>query len=191
MSYGKLKGVDSLEYSLKLLIGEFPKSEVTPLANDILMSIKKQKNPEIFNNPDKSVFNADTFNINFENEHFIISIVPDDPKIVNAYKTNIDVFNQKYYPSKQFNLASNIFNEGKQLVILKSFNSAQEAVTYLENLNNDKDVFKDTVKKELIESYPILGGNLPILYKKKNVGSYKLFYDDNYKKFVGQGQKPQ
>jgi hypothetical protein len=45
----------------------------------------------------------------------------------------------------------------------------------------DTDVFKDEVKKELIEIYPILGTNLPYLYKKKNIASYKIFYLDNYK----------
>lgn len=189
MSYGKMKGVDSLEYGLKLLVASYPKSDVTPLANDILLSIKKQKNPEMFNPNDPSKINTDTFNVNFDGEHFFIAIVPDDSKIASAFKTNLDAFNTKYFTSKQFNLTSNLFTQGKELVILKSFANAQEIMSYLENFNTDKDIFKGDVKKEQVEVYPILASNLPLLYRKKNLGSYKLFYQDNYKKFNPSGQK--
>jgi len=187
MSYGKLKGVDSLEYSLKLLVANYPKSEVTPLANDILLSIKKQKSPDMFKPAEPGKLQADTFSLNFDAEHFLIAIVPDDPKIANSFKTNLDAFNTKYYPSKQFNLTSTLFGQAKQLIILKSFANAQEVMSYLENLNNDKDIFKAEVKKELIDIYPILATNLPYLFKTKNAEGYRLFYLDNYKKFLGKG----
>jgi hypothetical protein len=122
--------------------------------------------------------------VNHDAEHYVIAVVPDDPKIANTFKINIDAFNQKYFSAKAFNISSNLFGQGKQLVIVRPFTNAQEAATYLETLNNDKDVFKGEVKREMVELYPILGTNLPFLYKKKNIESYKLFYQDNYKKFI-------
>jgi tetratricopeptide (TPR) repeat protein len=183
LSYGKIKGIDSMEYSLKLLTANYPKSEVTPLANDILLSIKKQKNPEMFKPSQPGLAPADTFAVNFDGEHFFIAIVPDDPKIANAFKSNLDAFNTKFFPSKSFSLNSNLFGANKQLVILKSFASAQEIMSYMDSFLADKDVFKDEVKRDMVEVMPILAGNLPFLYKKKNVEGYKLFYLDNYKKF--------
>ena len=189
MSYGKLKGIDSLEYSLKLFTASYPKSDPAPLANEILLSIKKQKHPEMFRSPDSGVFNADTFNVAFDNEHFFIAIIPDDAQISNAFKLSLDAFNTKYYSTRQFQINSNIFKDGKQLVILKSFLNAQEVMGYLDNFNSDKEIFKGEVKKEMVDVFPILATNLPFLYKKKNIDAYRLFYTDNYKKFVNSGQK--
>ncbi len=181
LSAGKLKGIDSLEFYLKLLVAKHPQSEVTPLANDILLSIKKQKNPELFKSAEPGKLQLDTFTVNQDAEHFIIAIVPDDAKISDAFKIRLNTFNNTYYSSKVFNSNSNLFGNSKQLIVLKSFANAKEVVDYYENLIKDPELFKDEVKKELIEIYPILGTNLPVLYKKKNVEGYKLFFKDNYK----------
>lgn len=181
LSAGKLKGMDSLEFYLKLLVAKHPQSEVTPLANDILLSIKKQKNPELFKSAEPGKLQLDTFTVNQDAEHFIIAIVPDDPKIADSFKIRLNTFNNTYYSSKTFNSNSNLFGNNKQLIVLKSFANAKEVVGYYENLIKDPDLFKEEVKKEMIEIYPILGTNLPVLYKKKNVEGYKLFFNDNYK----------
>jgi tetratricopeptide (TPR) repeat protein len=183
MSLGKLKGVDSLEFNLKLLVANHPKAEVTPLANEILLSIKKQKNPELFKPAEPGTQKTDTFSVDFDSEHFIVAILPDDPKVSNVFKNNLDVFNSKFYTAKQFNITSNLFGQGKQLIILKPFGNAKEAISYFENLNSDKDIFKGEVKKEQIDLIPILGTNLPLLYKNKNIEGYKIFYKETYKKF--------
>lgn len=181
MSVGKTVGVDSMEVELKLLVGRYPKSDVAPLAFDILESIKKQKHPELYLKSGEIKINPDTFNVKMDSEHFIIAIVPDEPKVADAFKTNLDAFAVKYYSSKQFNLTSSLFGDKKQLVILKSFTKASEAIGFYDYLMNDKDVFKGDVKKELIDIYAISVDNLPILFKKKNPQAYKQFFDDHYK----------
>ncbi|MCW3077830.1 MAG: tol-pal system protein YbgF [Bacteroidetes bacterium] len=185
LSTGKVKGIDSMEVELKLLVINFPKSEVAPLANDILMSIKKQKNPDMFKPSEPGKIQTDTFGVNFDAEHFLIALVPDDPKIADAFKTSLNAFSTKYFSTKQFNMTSNLFNNEKQLVILKSFANADEVVAYYDYLLNDKDVFKSPLKRELFEIYPISAANLPFLFKTKNIKGYELFYNDNYKKFSG------
>jgi len=185
LSLGKLKGVDSMEYFLKLLVAKFPKSEITPLANDILVSIKKQKNPDLYKPTEPGKTQLDTFLVNMEAEHFLIALVPNDPKIANSFKNNLDIFCTKYYSSKQFNLTSTIFgvNETNQLVLLKTFTNANEIMNFYTNVVKDPDIFKGDVKKEMIDIYPILASNLPFLYKKKNTEGYKLFFADNFKIF--------
>ncbi|MFO0358307.1 MAG: tetratricopeptide repeat protein [Sphingobacteriaceae bacterium] len=182
MSAGKTKGIDTLEAGLKQLVALYPKSEITPLATDILTSIKKQKNPEMFGDaPKEKVLNKDTFQINLTSEHFIIALCPDDPKIANGFKTKLDVFCKKYYSAKVFNITSTLFGTKMQMVILKSFTDATESSKFMENLNNDKDVFTAEVKKEMFTILNIAAENLPMLYKKQNVNGYQLFYNDNYK----------
>ncbi len=181
MSLGKLKGTDTLEKELKLLVGKYPNSEVTPLANDVLMAIKKQNNPDLFQPSKPGEAAKDTFVVNLESEHFLFVVCPDDPKILNAFKSKLDAFNANYYAEKTFKSSSSLYGNGKQLVIYKSFPSAKEAYAYYKNLNTDPEVFKDGVIKELFEFYPIAAENLPLLYKKKNTAGYAMFFLDNYK----------
>jgi len=182
MSTAKLNGPDSLEYALKLLVAKYPNSDVSPLSNDILLSIKKQKNPELFSdkNPNKTA--VDTFNIDFEAQHFVLAVIPDNSSITQALISNIGNFNTTYYSDRKFEVNSNIFTNGKQLVLIKFFDNAKASINYFENMKNDPEVFKGVVKKEEIILLPILASNIPFLYKKKNIEAYKLFYDDNYKK---------
>jgi tetratricopeptide (TPR) repeat protein len=181
MSLGKLLGADTLEFYLKLLVAKHPNADVTPLANDVLLAIKKQRNPDMFKPIQGGQASLDTFLINFEAEHFLIAVLPDDPKMSDAFKTNLNAFNTKYYSAKQFNLTSNLFGSGKQLIILKAFSGAQEAVSYFANVSNDPQMFNVTITKQSVEMFPILASNLPFLYKKKNPEAYKQFYEDNYK----------
>lgn len=181
MSLGNLSGLDTLEYSLKLLVARYPNSDLVPLSNDILLSIKKQKNPELFREAEPGKAKTDTFSVNFEGEHFIMAVTPDDPKIVDGFKANMGTFNSTYYSEKKFEITSNLFGDGKQLILIKTFANAKEAVNYYDNLQSDPQVFKGDVKKEQLIVVPILKDNLPLFYKKKNTEGYKLFYDDNYK----------
>lgn len=187
MSSGKIKGVDTLEKELKLLVGKYPNSEVTPLAQDVLMAIKKQKNPEMFQTSTPGAA-KDTFMVNFDAEHFLAVVSPDDPKISDAIKNNINTFNQSYYSEKQFKSSSTLFGGGKQIYILKSFSTGKEAYTYYQNLMKDPQVFSGTAKKELFEIFPISSDNLPLLYKKKNPEAYFIFFSDNYKSLEGSNQ---
>ncbi|MEI6021811.1 MAG: hypothetical protein WCR21_11840, partial [Bacteroidota bacterium] len=118
MSAAKLNGTDSLEYALKLLVAKYPTSEVTPMGNDILLSIKKLKNPELF--ADKSNKSAtDTFNLDFEAPHFVLAVTPDNSTVTQELIANFGNFNSIYYSDKKFEITSNIFGTGKQIVIIK------------------------------------------------------------------------
>ncbi|WP_317896536.1 type IX secretion system periplasmic lipoprotein PorW/SprE [Aurantibacillus circumpalustris] len=182
MSLGKLKGIDTLETNLKLLVAKYPKSDITPLSEDILLAIKKQKNPEAFKPKEEIVIPKDSFNLNFEGEHFIIAVTPDNPKIADEFKTRIGNFNGTYYSEKSFNVSSSLFGSKKQLIVIKSFGDAKIATEYYENFNADPDIFKGDVKRELFSVFPILSDNLPILYKSKNIDGYEAFYMESYKK---------
>lgn len=184
MSSGKLKGIDTLETNLKLLVAKYPKSDVTPLSEDILLAIKKQKNPELFKPAEVGVTRKDTFSVNFEGEHFIMAIAPDNPKVVDPFKLRLGNFNNTYYSDKVFDVSSSLFGTGKQLVILKSFSNARDAIAYYENLVADPEVFKGDVKKEQIDIFPILADNLPFFYKSKNLEGYRTFYQENYRKLT-------
>lgn len=180
---GKLKTVDSLEQALKQLVAMYPRSEVTPKANDILQAIKKQKNPELFNLPKPNNANnaaIDTFKVSLDTEHLIVIVSPDDPNLANDLKNRIDQFNRDYYSNKQFSITSSLFGEDKQMIVVKSFLTATEAHTYLLALHTDTKYIKGEFKKLDVPVLNISSANLPLLYKKRNVKGYSRFYDENY-----------
>jgi tetratricopeptide (TPR) repeat protein len=182
MSLGYLHGIDTLEYSLKMITAKYPNADIVPISNDILLSIKKKKQPALFAQPEPGTAKTDTFNLAIDKEHFVIGIAPDDTKEVDAFKLNVSSFNGVYYGDRKFDINSNLFGQSNQLVIIKTFPGAKEAMTYIENILVDPDVFKGDVKKEDFLLYAISPDNLQLLYKRKNQASYKLFYEDNYKK---------
>lgn len=110
MSLGKLKGIDTLEHNLKLLVAKYPKSEVTPRSEDILAAIKKQKTPDVIK-PVEPILNKakqDSFVVNLEGQHFILGVTPDVIKIADGFKTNIGNFNALFYSDKKFDLSSSL-----------------------------------------------------------------------------------
>jgi tetratricopeptide (TPR) repeat protein len=181
VSSGKISGIDTLEKNLRALTALFPDAEVTPLANEILESIKKQRNPDLFKDGETNKEKKETFEINKEAEHFIVAVTPDDARVSETFKSNISAFNTLYYSEKTFNITANLFGD-KQMVVIKSFPNAKEAINYYDNLLGDPDVFSGNAKKELIMVFPIMRDNLPILYSGKNTDEYKTFFQNNYKK---------
>lgn len=182
LSIGKTKGIDSLESALNQLVILYPKSEVTPKANEILLAIKKQKNPNLFSGSgDGNKAAKDTFLINLDIEHFVLIISPDDPKIANPYKSAIDEYNRTFYSNKNFSITSNLFASARQMILIKTFEDAKTAYAYLENLKNEPSVYKGDIKKETFSFFIISKENLPVFYKKANIESYQAFYEAAYK----------
>lgn len=179
---GKTKGVDSLEASLKQLQVLYPKDNVSVEAQDILSLIYDMKHPDSGNTlpPDNNTAHTDTFSLNLGSQHFVILICPDNSSIADPLKSSLGNFNNSFYTSASLAVSSSLFGASDQLIIVKSFKNAEEAMGYLSNLGNDKTVFSGKVKKELVTIMAISADNLPIFYKKKKVSSYKPFYDDHY-----------
>ena len=71
---------------------------------------------------------VDTFKIMLDSQHFALIISPDDPKIVNPFKTAIDNFNSVYYSNKNFSISSNLYATAQQMILVKAFDNARGIV---------------------------------------------------------------
>jgi len=186
MCVGRLKGIDSLTWSINEFLILYPNSDVTPRAIEILNAIKRQKNPELFGEVSNKPAKEDTFNLKLEAEHFALIISPDDPKIVNPYKTAVDNFNREFYSNKTFSMASNLFGVNQQMILVKSFPDATEAYAYIDNLQKDTRIYTGAMKKEIFTFFIVSVENLPLFYKKANANYYKAFFDEAYKTVIQQ-----
>ncbi len=183
MSTGKIKGADSLEAALKQFKVLYPKEPATKQAQDVLNVLYDLKHPsEATGNATGAVNNTDTFNLNLEAEHFVIILYPDEPAMANTFKNSLANFSTTFYSNKNYNISSSLFGAAQQLTIVKTFKNAAEAIGFEYNLKSDKTVFTGNVKAELFTILSVSAENLPKVYKRKQVETYKPFHDEHYKK---------
>jgi tetratricopeptide (TPR) repeat protein len=180
ISLGKLKGVDSLDAALKMVQVLYPKDDVTKEAQNIIEAIYNAKHPSEATGA-ININNTDTFSLNLNSQHFVVAICPDDAAIANAFKSALADYNNDYYSNANLSITSSLFGESDQITSVKPFKNADDALEYIDNLQNDETVFSGKVKKEMFTLMAISVDNLPRLYRKKKVSYYKPFFDDHYK----------
>ncbi len=182
LSIGKLKGADSLEASLKQMKALYPKDPASAKAQELLDILYTLKHPVETGPSNAGMANQkDTFSLDLSSTHFVIAISPNDPAIVNTFKSSVADFNTKFYSSETIDISTSLFGETKQLTIIKTFKDAATAIAYVANLSKDATVFKGAVKQELFNIMVISSENMPRFYKKKKASYYEPFYNDHYK----------
>lgn len=183
---GKLKGVDSLESSLKQLQALYPKDPTATEAQNILQIIYRLKHPSeataTTTNTSTTVMATDSFNLDLNEEHYVIAVYPDNAEIASAFNTNISNFHGEFYTNDNLSVVSSLFGATDQIVCVKKFKNAENAKNYITNLTIDKTVFSGKVKLEQFTVMAISSSNYPKFFKKKQVSYYKPFYEDHYLK---------
>jgi len=180
MSKAKVSGVDSLETDLKMIVGKYPNAEVTPMAKDIIAALQKLKKGE--SKPEEKVEKVDTFSLNKTVPHFIVAIMPNKKKVLDAFSNNLTQFNSQYFSNKNLEVSTNLIGTNYQIVIIKQFEDAKAALAYFSVADTDPTLFAGDSKREEIYFYPIDLNNLQVLYRLKNPAGYELYFADNYLK---------
>ena len=128
-----------------------------------------------------AVNSTDTFNLDLNTKHFVIAVCPDDATIANSFKSSLADYNNNFYSNDDLSISSSLFGASDQITTVKTFNNAQDALEYIDNLSKDKTVFSGKVKIESFTIMAISADNLPLLYRKKQINYYKPFFEDHYK----------
>jgi tetratricopeptide (TPR) repeat protein len=178
MCVGKLKGIDSLELALKQVQVLYPKDAVIPQVQSVLEVIYNIKHPSETGNPMQYV---DTFLLDLNAPHIVMAIYPDDAAMSESFKNSLSDFNTDFYGISDLTFTSSLFGGASQIVTVKSFKNAEEAMKYIKNLSADTKVFSGKVKKEQFTLMAIASDNFPRFFKKKSIDYYKPFYEDHYK----------
>ena len=182
MSVGKLKGADSLETALKRHLVIYPKDATAQQAQNILDVLYNMKHPSEATSTNTAAVNqADTFALNLNSTHFVIAVCPDDATIANTFKGSLSAFNNSFYSNENLTVSSSLFGATEQIITIKQFKSAADAIKYVDNLKKDSSVFSGKVKTDSFTIMAISAENLPRLFRKKQTSYYKPFYEDHYK----------
>lgn len=126
MAIGNTSPRDTFKLALENIITKHPESEVSTEAKTILALMAKKERPiPAEEKPLKS-----PYKYNASNEHLFIIVVPNINKKINSYKSSVSDFNQKYYRAKSFKLSSIFLDPTNQIITIKSFKGAKEAMEY-------------------------------------------------------------
>ena len=149
------------------------------MAQDVLAAIKKQKEPVLVKDTLSNTGKNVKYTLDKEQTHFLIVVCGEQKKLTDAFRQNLMNFNQLYFRERNFESNTSLL-DNKQIVILKTFVDAKDVQGYLDDLNNDADVFKNTYKKEELQYVIVSSDNATLLLKNNDLSGYLNFYKANY-----------
>lgn len=180
VSLGKLQGQDTLEKQMKLVVVKYPSANITPLAQEVLAGIAKQKMPA---KPPVQDSAQGTPKVNYkldkEQIHYVLIVCPDQKKSTDALRTNLANFNSVFFSSRKLESTASLFDKN-QLVMVKNFVDAKDAILYAESASTDTDLFKNTFKPEELEFLVIAIDNVSDFVKFRDLSGYRNFFIQNY-----------
>ncbi len=158
-AYGSLGNTDSLTNILQQIIDNYPNSSITPQAKKLLNDIKTGK------------LNPNVFKADFNKTHYVLFII-NDKNNLNKIKFQIFKFANEFSQNQVF--TTDVIKLGnKQAIVLKQFNSAQDALQFINYLKSNW--------AKPVKWYLITPENLQTLQKNKNLLLYEIFYNRTYK----------
>lgn len=187
IAMGKTISLDSLASGLNSVVKQYPESEITASAKDILAKMKSGNLSKIAFEDSKTT--SDTTNQAIEKVEMYkfdekavqqVLIVFANKKIdVKRFEFDIINFNTDFFSMQDFNVNSLMLNNEYQLITVKSFVDLKQAKTYYETLLKQTELLKrlNGIKNEI---FIISSDNYPTFYKDKDLIKYLEFFKKNY-----------
>ena len=201
---GTQSNIHEFESLLKGYIWNYPTSDPTPLANEILTLIQDstladyQKlvemgyiNEEIQNEellPENQMAN-DEFGGKFSYDpdllHYFVIAYPRDAKIdLNRLKFDIANYNIDHYTKIDFDIETENLNEKTAMVIVRALENKESALIYHGAIIRRGSVFK-TLKDIEYTNFVISSTNYREILSEKSQADYLKFFVKNYSRFIG------
>ncbi len=158
-AYGSLGNTDSLTSILQQIIDNYPNASITPQAKKLLNSIKSGK------------LNPNVFKPALDKTHYVLFII-NNKENLNKIKFQIFKLANEFSQNQVFTTDVLKLN-GKQIIVLKQFNNAQDAMQFINYLKSNWTT--------PVKWYLITPENLKTLQKNKNLLLYEIFYNHTYK----------
>ena len=182
IALGKITTADSMYTEMKALVTKFPQSEVTPLAKEILKTLRAEYG---FDGGDKSsesekVKKVSKYKVGDNMPFFVILAVNGNKVKVNPLKIRLSDFNKKYFRLRKLRIKSLQLDNQRVLITIGNFSGKSDAANYYKALRNDEYVLSGLDKQDY-SVFPISTQNYPIMYRDKDVKGYMEFMDENLK----------
>lgn len=185
LSLGKIEVIDSLVYAMQKIIIKYPKSDVRPLAENVLSLLGKQqttsgqtgKTDSTASIPD---FGSQIYAFDANAIHFYIIIVNNEKTNVDALKIKLSDFNTNYHGQDDLQVNSLLMDNKMEMVTVGNFTNSDKAMRYFNSINESKYIFNKLQNTGDFFVFIISADNYPIFYRSKNVQQYIKFFESNY-----------
>ncbi|MBL7828500.1 MAG: tetratricopeptide repeat protein, partial [Saprospiraceae bacterium] len=182
---GNLNGNDAYCAALGEVISRYPNSAEATRAREIarLLSCKG------FETDDKKKTETTPIDDAFTREddklhYFIISLKGDNVRLDDV-KSAVSDYNRENHKLEQLRI-SNIFlgtDTSTPIIVIRKFDSKEQAMRYYEEVSNRKDFLGETAKKTYNkEFFSVTQENYRRILKNKTLDGYREFFQENYLK---------
>jgi tetratricopeptide (TPR) repeat protein len=151
--------------------GNDPTVELAQNTLDIIRKTSSEKQTQI---------GGGKYNYDASATHFFVYLHETTDGAVNPVKIAFSDFTMASFSPLQLTVASAIYSQEKQLIIVKTFKSKKEADSFLSAFVANKDKLIAYNKGD--NFFIISQKNYLTFYKEKDLDSYMVFYKKNYKK---------
>ena len=183
LSIGRIDEVDSLLVNMQRIINRYPKSEVVPLARNMI-AYYSNSNLETGLN-EKTILNINEeewvggFRFDAEAAHMYILIISSERVNLDAVKLRLSDFNTKRKLSKPLTIANFAVDQQSNWIAVMGFDNMKESVSYFAEMQNDEYVLSMMGNNEY-QNFVISVDNYKILLRDKNLDDYLRFYYKQY-----------
>jgi hypothetical protein len=204
VALGVGSNMPNFEILLKKYIKDYPKSEPTPLAKEILTLIqdstltdyqklveKGYLHDEIRNDEMQSSNQQtnDEFGGKFSYEedllHYFVICYPKNARIeINRLKFDIGIYNLDHYTKFDFDIEEEILDANNNLLLVRSLQTKEQGLIYFRAIIRQAEVFK-TLKDVNYFNFIVSSTNYRQILAEKSIGDYLKFYLKNYSRFIG------
>lgn len=187
LSLGKIEVADSMVYALNKIQVEYPRSQVSRLAREVLDAISAPSGTSAQTGKTagdstasvllaaESIYKADASAV-----HFYVIIANNTKVDITALKVKIADFNAKMHDLENLEVNSLLFENDQEMVTVSNFENSAKAMQYLLSIRDSKYVFAKLEAAGDYSDFVISVTNYPVLYKNKDIRKYQTFFEKNY-----------
>jgi lipopolysaccharide biosynthesis regulator YciM len=194
----------NFETLLEKYISEYPKSEPTPMAKEILTLIRDSTLTDYKKLVDKGYLHdeikndevqaetkgvTDEFNGKFSYDedllHYFVICYPKNAGIeINRLKFDIGNYNLDHYTKLDFDIEDESLDANTNLLLVRALQNKEQGLIYFRAIIRQPDVFK-TLKEVTYYNFVISSTNYRAMLADKSMGDYLKFYLRNYSRLIG------
>ena len=183
LAIGKTQSMATFEASLQDIVRNYGDDPVKERAQDILDAIHARSGTPTPIAPVQSgpATTSSLYKYIPDTTHYVVILFQNigGPIDATKFKVKLSNFNMTNYASKGIDVQDILFDARKKILILKSFNNREEALSYNTALYDNDDVYGNTDPADY-EQYVISVNNLPTLIQQRNTTEYTDFYRNFY-----------
>jgi outer membrane protein assembly factor BamD (BamD/ComL family) len=176
MSIGATSDIMTFSLALDSFVKEYPHDDIGRNAQ-IILSHVKEFNPEVKEETQKieaeEIYHFDTASV------YYFGMIASGIIDVNQLKFEIINFNLDYYAQTDFEVVSERVDRNDHLVLVKSFETMEQALQYLDSISLASNVY-DLLGETVYHRFIISEENSQTLINDKISSKYLLFYEKHY-----------